>query len=451
MSKQTLRTLNGWHGKTALLSSRDQSCVHPSAKQKTGAERNDACRDLVAHDSCEFFDGTMEIEGVCDIEDLVRLGQAHQACPYYSSKNHAKTADIVFLPYNYILDPTIRKNMELDLRDAIVIIDEAHNIESVARDAASLELSKVSIHKIMGQLDDLGFTDLKHMLYMLYTFNSPTVRPSVDQWPLREKLPRWRFQADELKKVRDAKMAVIGMVEQIIAVFRFVLDYPADYRFVTQSINNQDTVCVMCMNPAVAMSSFIQEIRTLVIASGTLTPLNGLAEELGIEFKHQLELPHVVPKDNVRVSIIPRYANQTMDSTYQNASNPAYLKAAGECVMMLSESVPGGILVFVSSYKTLELLQAAWRPLPWRKRVFYELRGPAFDRELEHYRAAAPTGAVLVAVTRGRVSEGIDFADAQARCVCMLGIPFPSSQDVKVAEKKAYQDKEHRSLKGGEW
>lgn len=47
----------------------------------------------------------------------------------------------MFCPYNYILDPNIRKATELDITNAVLIFDEAHNIEDNARDAASNEAS----------------------------------------------------------------------------------------------------------------------------------------------------------------------------------------------------------------------------------------------------------------------------------------------------------------------
>ena len=52
----------------------------------------------------------------------------HSACPYYLSRALAKHAEIVFSPYNYLLDPLIREAMGIDLSNSVVVLDEAHNV-----------------------------------------------------------------------------------------------------------------------------------------------------------------------------------------------------------------------------------------------------------------------------------------------------------------------------------
>ena len=37
-------------------------------------------------------------------------------------------ADIIFVPYNYLINSTLRKNIGLNLKNSILIFDEAHNI-----------------------------------------------------------------------------------------------------------------------------------------------------------------------------------------------------------------------------------------------------------------------------------------------------------------------------------
>jgi len=48
--------------------------------------------------------------------------------------------------------------------------------------------------------------------------------------------------------------------------------------------------------------------------------------------------------------------------------------------------------------------------------------------------------AILFAVMRGKVSEGIDFPDNAARAVITFGIPFPAYKDPVTQMKQEYND-----------
>lgn len=47
-------------------------------------------------------------------------------------------------------------------------------------------------------------------------------------------------------------------------------------------------------------------------------------------------------------------------------------------------------------------------------------------------------GAIFLAVCRGKVSEGLDFADMNGRAVIITGLPFPPFKDPRVILKKKY-------------
>ena len=64
-------------------------------------------------------------------------------------------------------------------------------------------------------------------------------------------------------------------------------------------------------------------------------------------------------------------------------------------------------------------------------------------------------GGLLLAVCRGRASEGIDFSDNNARCVVTIGIPYPNVQDDEVIFKRTYNNEQNRRtpqvMNGNDW
>lgn len=143
------------HLRGVALGSRDQLCINEDVLKDaaTSSDKIHLCRAKIKAKMCSYH-GRVEKalespevsnQSVLDIEDLVKVGKSCGACPYYMSKNLSGTADIVFLPYNYVLDPKLLKSFKLSLNNAIVILDEAHNVEKVCQDAASVQIASSDI------------------------------------------------------------------------------------------------------------------------------------------------------------------------------------------------------------------------------------------------------------------------------------------------------------------
>nr|KAG5688345.1 hypothetical protein BaRGS_027887 [Batillaria attramentaria] len=85
-----------------------------------------------------------------------------------------------------------------------------------------------------------------------------------------------------------------------------------------------------------------------------------------------------------------------------------------------------------------------------------EMQVYAIDDFYEKINDPKLNGAVFMAVCRGKVSEGLDFADNNGRAVVITGLPFPPMLDPRVVLKMQHLDSlqakaKGQSLTGQQW
>ncbi|PKI71046.1 hypothetical protein CRG98_008627 [Punica granatum] len=108
------------------------------------------CPMLRKHKLQRQFKDQLSQQGAMDIEDLVHLGHSIGTCPYYGSRSMASVADLVILPYQSLLSKSSRDSLGLNLKNSVVIIDEAHNL---ADSLISMYDAKIT----SSQLEDVYF------------------------------------------------------------------------------------------------------------------------------------------------------------------------------------------------------------------------------------------------------------------------------------------------------
>ncbi|KAJ8922586.1 hypothetical protein NQ315_007616 [Exocentrus adspersus] len=89
---------------------------------------------------------------VQDVEDLVDSGKELKACPYYASRKAAEDAEVVLVPYNTLLHKATREANGIQLKDNVVIIDEAHNLLEALAQMYNSSLSYGQVYHALQQL-----------------------------------------------------------------------------------------------------------------------------------------------------------------------------------------------------------------------------------------------------------------------------------------------------------
>eukprot|EP01065_Artemidia_motanka_P029323 TRINITY_DN35463_c0_g1_i1.p1 TRINITY_DN35463_c0_g1~~TRINITY_DN35463_c0_g1_i1.p1 ORF type:complete len:949 (+),score=274.51 TRINITY_DN35463_c0_g1_i1:63-2849(+) len=253
-------------------------------------------------------------------------------------------------------------------------------------------------------------------------------------------------QAEE----RAAEQAsLLSGPEVLRSAFRFAVRTVDD-----PSGHNNEELLLLCVDPRPSIRQLLgfgpAEIRSLVLASGTLSPLGSFIGELGLNVPENCRLSsgHVIDvrRQLLAVAVSRGHEAVELNSRYGNRASPAYLRALGVSCASIASQTPGGVLVFFQSYsflrsatdewkRTMGRVRTLWEELARMKEIFEEGRGGVDARTVHAaYTAAAERGrgALLLAVMRGRMSEGIDFADGQARAVLVVGIPFASVESLQV-------------------
>ena len=119
-----------------------------------------------------------------DIEDLVQQGRAGGPCPYFLSRDMVAGADLVLMPYNYLIDARTRFGMKgIQWRGSVLIFDEAHNVE--------VRTGPVSTTRGMPRPAQVQYITLLHLPCPQDALCTPPILPwCLRQWTVQQWCPR---------------------------------------------------------------------------------------------------------------------------------------------------------------------------------------------------------------------------------------------------------------------
>ena len=195
--------------RTAVLSSRDHSCVNSAIRQNiSGNILNIKCRKNCV--KCAYYNGVLsdkrERNNMLDIEELFKNGKNQTFCPFYQQIEIAKSySDIVFMPYNYIFDEDINNIMEIDFSNDIILIDEAHNIRKVCEDSKSIEIKSNDFDDIISDLNSFINIDEDNDEFIGKVFNFQSKNKNKKKNSILQEIPKNDIAKEKkaIEKIKD--------------------------------------------------------------------------------------------------------------------------------------------------------------------------------------------------------------------------------------------------------
>lgn len=500
--------------KVGIIGSREQLCCNPAVRiLPSNSAMNIVCSQLTRKNQCEQYARVPELSrrfevlrlatnstsitaaapkpasttssapdntvaDILDIEDLLRMGNTHRACAFYASKELVETAEIVFLPYNYLIDnKTQLTAAKLDLSNAIIIFDEAHNVESSCSDASSTEISQrqleaalkevercnqllksttfvgalsfdmisivnnllVNIHKVIGtrplnsdgcfsasgdytfvMLNDAGLTptNAQHYLHAMESIARVYLEEEFSNKGQRqmtrnnlggsmqcniqiiESAIRTIFKPPPIidaegREIAEEDRKMAGGLRDC-AFYRLYINQdtenfgsgnnrqfkpgltkgsgqiPRSDHFVNTPFTSSNDYGGMqpsrsmkhwCFNPGVALRDLqMRGVRSIILTSGTLSPLSSFPIEFQMPFEYQIENNHVIKSSQVFCSVVRSGPGGiTLNSSFNQRDSKEYQTELGKAVLRAIQAIPDGVLIFFPSYGVMESCVNHWK------------------------------------------------------------------------------------------
>lgn len=189
-----------------------------------------------------------------------------------------------------------------------------------------------------------------------------------------------------------------------------------------------------CLDAAIAIKPVFDRFSSVIITSGTLSPLEMYPKMLGFTAVMQESYSMTLARRSFLPMIVTRGSDQAqISSGFQIRNDPGVVRNYGNILLEFSRITPDGIVVFFPSYLYMESIISMWQGMGildsiWNYKLILVETPDAQESSLalETYRTACCNGrgAILLCVARGKVSEGIDFDHHYGRAVLCIGVPF---------------------------
>ncbi|XP_047269350.1 general transcription and DNA repair factor IIH helicase subunit XPD isoform X2 [Capsicum annuum] len=189
-----------------------------------------------------------------------------------------------------------------------------------------------------------------------------------------------------------------------------------------------------CHDASLAIKPVFERFQSVVITSGTLSPIDLYPRLLNFNPVVSRSLKMSLTRDCICPMVLTRGSDQLPVSTkYDLRSDPGVEKNYGKLLLEMVSVVPDGVVCFFVSYSYMDGIVNSWhesgilKDIMQHKLVFIETQDVVETTlALDNYRRACDSGrgAVFFSVARGKVAEGIDFDRHYGRLVIMFGVPF---------------------------
>ncbi len=398
-------------------------------------------------------------EGGFDGGSLAARIEKAGSCPYEALKLLLPKARTVVVPYIFLLDDKLRTTfmqwIGAGADECHLIVDEAHNLAPAARDHHSPRLTWTTLQRALSEAEEykdpvlagehLATTVLDAMLGAVRTLADEYVRGSDDGLvppgalvetmltrlrvpsPVLERIASDLVQwGESIREDRRSKgrlpRSYLGSLGQFITNWLGLGDAPYVH-LVTGG--DQPSLELYLLDPA-AVLSWLGDFWSTLHMSGTLAPLQEHQDLCGLGPSRTRRVLHPSPFDPTHLRTFGLEGVHRRFEAMQR--DPGLVVRQQEAAVAALRHLPGRTALWFPSHQMLgdyleeDFLHGVDRP---RYAERPDMNTAELTRLVAAFRSDPRSGALLLGVLGGRLTEGIDFPGDALEGVIIFGIPYP--------------------------
>ncbi|MFH0961792.1 MAG: ATP-dependent DNA helicase [archaeon] len=430
-------------------------CQVSGAQELAGRDFLDYCASVRRDEICPFYNRTFRKSQVTGeakkaaelllekqplhVEEAVELTKIF--CPYEVMALAAKSANFIVCDYYHLFNPRSAASFLFKtgktFEDAVIIVDEAHNLPERIRETLSSNLSEIGLVRASRELAEFGQYDLSEIVEQIgFGFRKlGKARVGDEREAMLSKedftgiVSSCFGDSDTFsKKIKEASDEIRRKKRKSAAgaLSSFVEDWLGPDEGYVRTIKVRKTksgkpfsvITYRCLDPAIGSKEIVGSARSTILMSGTLVPTKMYAELLGLDEGKTVvkSFQSSFPPEN-RLNVIATGVTTKFSSRGENQ----YRKLAGTIERVVAET-PGSVAVFFPSYilkSEISALIQFPQPVYSEKQEMDKKEKTDFLRQFFSEKRA-----VLLAVAGGSLSEGVDFPKNVLKGVVVVGLPL---------------------------
>lgn len=378
--------------------------------------------------------------------EAVKLISSRGFCAYEALKRILYRTHVFLGTYHYLFDPRIRKtllnSLGTDLSKIYLIVDEAHNLPSFARELLSDRLTRYtvemalketeefeheSVASVCGYLNILAERVFQHAQKILKRDDLKQLRPqevsdlfldssSVSGLEAAEVLQEYGEHVRDMRLESGSESVVSYNYRVGVFLENFLENYGIEHiHLVSKDQKDRVSLEVRSFDGRELTNPVLQQVRGAILMSGFLSP-PGVYRDLMLnepDSSYLREFESPFPPEN-RLILVAR----DVSSEFKRR-NSEMLGKWKKYIENISYANQGNMAVFFTSYalmhKVLPLIRTE------RKKIIEQQKT---KRSMVVEQLSKSSNNVLFGIMGGKFSEGIDYPNNVLKCVIAVGLPY---------------------------